>query len=579
MRLPLNAFLLKVGINPLAAITDLAKYAPRVCQWDGSTLIELEQPAELLEASVGGDMIVMLFRRPKAPPQWQVFFAQNFGTDLPAIASSDGGIVFCAVDNLLESQSDLRWAAWSFGLGSRVIARSASDPRFGLLVALNMLVGPPIHDDEHDGAAPGAARRKTSQFRDLRYQSTGPYFKRTGHRAARDIPMEGFPIDQSADLIAAIGGKAQDASLARSILGGRSLRFQADIDDIDTLHAFSKKIVEASRLEHYRRTLPWIDNIRLVEDRELIRRLRVELTTLLSREPVPENLDAILPDDLLEADETRTIQYILFPQERLSNSATLNMSVDRIALHVRKNEQDHTPTKSLDSIIRFADESQNQIGTATVLECLCAELQLDDHLYMAYDGDFYRVDPSFVRTIDQQINDLPYTKISFPRYGGGTEPNYLDNIRQNAQHDFVVLDRQLIRVEGEAGIEASDLVAPSGAMIHVKRKGKSSTLSHLFLQASNSGEILRRSTPAREQLAAYVRANCSDVALAEAINTLHRELLPHRGAVEVVFALLGNWRNRTILSLPLFSRISLVSESKRLVALGFQPSIALISCF
>jgi uncharacterized protein (TIGR04141 family) len=574
----LNAFLLKSGIDPLGAITDPVKYKPRICQWDGTSLIELEAAEELLQAAVSGDMIVMFFRQPKAPPQWQVFFAQNFGTEAQALSNSEGGIIFCAVKEAFPINPGIRWIAWSFGLGSRILSRSASDPRFGLLAALNMLVKTPKSDDMPIEAGE-TLRQKPAQFRDLCYRTTAPYFQQTGHHAARDIPMEGFRIDRSADLVAAIGGRAQDFSLARSVLGGRSFRFRADVDDVDTLHDYSCKIVEASRLEHYRDTLPWIDNIKFVEDRELIQALRTKLVELLIRQPVPVNVDAILPDDLIEAEETRTIQYILFPQERLSNAATQNMSIDRIALHVRKNENDRSPTKSLDNTLRFADEASNQIGTATVLECICAEMELDTRLYMAYDGDFYRVDPTFVQAIDQEIAELPHTGITFPCYRGGTEPAYLERIRRDSPADFVVLDRALIRVEGEAGIEASDLVTPAGAMIHMKRKGKSSTLSHLFLQASNSCELLRRSMLARQQLADLVRRRCANKELADAINAQHAELLPHRGEIEVVFAFLGMWRDRTIISLPLFSRISLLHESKRMKSLGFRPSVALISCF
>jgi hypothetical protein len=47
--------------------------------------------------------------------------------------------------------------------------------------------------------------------------------------------------------------------------------------------------------------------------------------------------------------------------------------------------------------------------------------------------------------------------------------------------------------------------------------------------------------------------------------------------VEVAFAFLGDWRNRTITSLPLFSRISLVTQARRVSNLGYLPTVALIS--
>jgi hypothetical protein len=47
--------------------------------------------------------------------------------------------------------------------------------------------------------------------------------------------------------------------------------------------------------------------------------------------------------------------------------------------------------------------------------------------------------------------------------------------------------------------------------------------------------------------------------------------------IEVVFAFLGDWRGRTIINLPLFSRISMVSEIRRVSNLGFRPTVAMIS--
>jgi hypothetical protein len=44
----------------------------------------------------------------------------------------------------------------------------------------------------------------------------------------------------------------------------------------------------------------------------------------------------------------------------------------------------------------------------------------------------------------------------------------------------------------------------------------------------------------------------------------------------VVFAFLGDWRQRTITSLPLFSRVSLVQAARRIGQLGYRPSFKLV---
>jgi uncharacterized protein (TIGR04141 family) len=120
-------------------------------------------------------------------------------------------------------------------------------------------------------------------------------------------------------------------------------------------------------------------------------------------------------------------------------------------------------------------------------------------------------------------------------------------------------------------------VAASGALIHVKRKGKSSVLRHLFLQAANSCELLRRSPQAWQQLASLIRERARDDRIVDQVAEAHLAAEQRREEIEVTFAFLGDWKAKTITNLPLFSRISLVSEARRVANLGFRPTVALIS--
>ncbi len=150
-------------------------------------------------------------------------------------------------------------------------------------------------------------------------------------------------------------------------------------------------------------------------------------------------------------------------------------------------------------------------------------------------------------------------------------------VGQDCPDDFVLLDRALIELPGEYGVEASDLVASSGALVHVKRKDKSSVLSHLFLQAANSCELLRRSPPARDQLMCMIRERACNGQIVAAIESAYARAAERREETEVAFAFLGDWRGKTIANLPLFSRISMVTEVRRVSNLGFRPTVALIS--
>jgi uncharacterized protein (TIGR04141 family) len=112
--------------------------------------------------------------------------------------------------------------------------------------------------------------------------------------------------------------------------------------------------------------------------------------------------------------------------------------------------------------------------------------------------------------------------------------------------------------------------------VHVKRKGKSSVLSHLFLQAVNSCDALRWSPEARAQLREMIKAHAASPTLAASALQAVGRLEGGGHDIEVVFAFLGDWRQRTITSLPLFSRVSLVQAARRIGQLGYQPSVKLV---
>jgi uncharacterized protein (TIGR04141 family) len=571
--LSLNAFLVRPTVPPTAALGDLADYQQNYLYWDGREWSRLDwRESDILAAAVPGDIAVVLLTRSRNPPGWQRFIRESLNLpDFGGGTTSFSAILFCAVEGLAGDGS-IRWLAWTFGPASRTVRRSASDPRFGLTIALNLLAAP---GTSHTEQPPRRSERRP-QFREVRYQTTAPYFQRTGHRAARDIPVDGFRLDRLSDLVSAVGGRTHVASFTSSVVGGRSLRFDNDVETVQDLIGLSEDLLELASAGTYQSAFPWVDNIRPVTDEATIDKLYELLLSQLQTRPVPPTVDALLPDDLVDIADERAIRYILFPGERTESACRVNLTIESIANLVHSRRGRGAPRSVLDATLRFLDDAMEPLGRAKLIECICADLRCDGEQYLAYDGDFYRVERTFVQRIDTELAQLPQSSIRFPQYGGETEPSYIDRIRKDHADEFVVLDRELIQLDGEAGIEASDLVSQSGALVHLKRKGKSSVLSHLFLQAANSCELLRRSAPARDEFGKLVRAKGNSPTLVDAICQVHAEKLGGEG-LEVAFGFLGDWSGRTILNLPLFSRISLVQESRRVAGLGYRPTVALIS--
>jgi uncharacterized protein (TIGR04141 family) len=573
MLLSLNAFLIKPACPPTVALGDLTEYEQKYLYWDGQDWAPLDwRDPEIVGAAMPGDIAVVLLSRFRKPPKWQEFIRQELDlAEFGGGSTSFSTILFCAVRGLVEA-SCVQWLAWTFGPASRTVPRSASDPRFGLTIALNLLAVPAAAPP----AQPSRRFERRPQVRELRYQTTAPYFQRTGHRAARDIPIDGFRLDRLSDLVSAIGGRIDVASFTNSVVGGRSLRFDNDIDDVQDLLDLSDVLVELGSAGTYQSAFPWIDNIRLVTQEPIVDKLYELLMSKLLDRPIPPTVDALLPDDLIDTFDERAIRFVLFPRERARLACRVNLTIDTIAELAGARRGQGSPRSVLDAPLRFLDDAKELVGKARLIECLCADLEYEGEQYLAYDGDFYRVERAFVQRIDNELAQLPHTNICFPPYNGETEPAYIECIKNRHIDEFVVLDRELIQLEGETGIEASDLVARSGALVHLKRKGKSSVLSHLFLQAANSCELLRRSETARDELGKLVEAMGRSRSLIDDIRRVHAQRLGGEG-LEIIFGFLGDWTGRTILNLPLFSRISLVQESRRVAGLGYCPSVALIS--
>jgi uncharacterized protein (TIGR04141 family) len=387
--------------------------------------------------------------------------------------------------------------------------------------------------------------------------------------------VEGFPIDRATDVVAAVGGRSTDPVLSR-VLGGRSLRFRSEVEHITDFVKLSEQVIRQATLDRYKDAFGWVDNITPIDDDTLVDRLRERLVIELLTDPIPPTLDVLLPDDLLDIGDERSTRFVLYPRERRESASRITLTIAMLSQLAARLQNPAQPAGCLDIELRFLDEAQEPIGTATILECLCADLTVDGEQYLAYDGDFYHVERAFVQGIDDQLRGLRESDLALPCYRGGTEGDYNDAVGRTHAHEFAVLDRQLIRLPGETGIEACDLVSCAGTLVHVKRKGKSSVLSHLFLQAVNSCDTLRHSAEAREQLRVLIKTRATSKALATSALEALARLENRYDELEVVFAFLGDWQQRAVMSLPLFSRISLVQAARRISDLGYQVSVKLV---
>jgi uncharacterized protein (TIGR04141 family) len=562
MKLRLSGLLLLPDVSPLSVLTASAAPVASHYEWSKGSLRPLEQVnAEDLEAAEVGDILLSIVDRPTPLPDWQQFIRDAFSVPefLPFGARSRGALVFCAVED--PKVGKLRWVTWSFGTGANSLRRERLEPRFGLLAAFNRIVE---DADPRDAGGPG--------LRQLQYETFGSFRQRTGHRAAHDTPLDGFRMDRLVDLLSAVGGRTGGEDSVQ-VFGRRQIQFSQDVDAPEDLAELARAAVMDFRLDAYKRDYAFIDDHVLVEDPTIRRRIRQAAFDLLVRSD--EAIDVFMPDDLLDFDDDRTLQYVLLHEERKSSASSMILTVDRLALLAETSSPE-----MLDWDLRFCDQPDNVIAHARILDCLTAEVRLSDGRYLLAEGSFFAVSSGYLDRVNAELKDIAIWDHELPCYGGGAEGPWNRNVPQVLGDEYICLDTALVRLEGETPFEAADLVHLSGALLHVKRKSRSSTLGHLFAQAKRSAEFLTQIPEAVDQTLGYIKASSGSARVRQSAAQRIGQLRSGRSpGIPVVLVILGDWKGRGLVNLPLLAKAELLATVRRVNLLGYETQVALVdSC-
>ena len=118
-------------------------------------------------------------------------------------------------------------------------------------------------------------------------------------------------------------------------------------------------------------------------------------------------------------------------------------------------------------------------------------------------------------------------------------------------------------------IEACDIFTKQKQFIHVKNKGQSAQLSHLFAQGKVSAECFSSDESFRKQIA--------DIAVEKfGIETFDFSIKPSSNEYEVVYAIIDDKDSDINAKLPFFSKVNLMLTAQELERMHFKYSVCLI---
>ncbi|MHB1469749.1 MAG: DUF6119 family protein [Solirubrobacteraceae bacterium] len=203
-----------------------------------------------------------------------------------------------------------------------------------------------------------------------------------------------------------------------------------------------------------------------------------------------------------------------------------------------------------------------------IYRCLVYQVELDGYLFVLSTGDWFRVDLDYRDKVEADVNALPRLT-GLPNADPGTDEDAY-NIKAAEAIGALCLDKKFVYDGGPDKMEICDILTRRAGMIHIKHRGSSSTLSHLFAQGINSAERLLLDQDFRD------RART----ITEREDPSYREVLPATHPLptnhEISFVVITRSKRTTPLTLPFFSIVSLRAAASRLQGYGFPVSVAAV---
>jgi uncharacterized protein (TIGR04141 family) len=482
---------------------------------------------------VGGEQLGTLHVRPShtTPPSWARLFEGS--VDINTLGAFNAGT---AAVLMLESHG--RRYALTFGYGRHLLRAGTWEERFGLKVTLNS-----INQDS---------------LRSIDKKSFDAISIHSRLQVSQAVSAIEFGLNSEQDLLRAVTGSPTDSALGSRMSGIDALSVAVKVD-LPELRQLLDRYHGQYQSTRYKAAFPWVDHIAEMRDPHVSAALDARLIEALQTR-TGDRLWLAVPD-ILEWDKVGGFRY----GKRKSQERLDDIHRDSFLGTLAPAEPVTIDLLKQRRVCCFNVESDFCTQAWPVYDCVYFETELNGATYLLSAGKWYSVDRDFVRGLDAFIAGIePYTR-ALPDYADTDEGAYNQRVCAN-DGELALMDKNMIsHGGGHSQIEFCDLFGRNGDLVHVKRYGGSSSLSHLFAQGLTSIELTLSDQSFREKVQ-------------EKLPQTHRwpdpATPPAPASVKVAFGVITLSTGR--LQLPLFSKINLRHAARRIRMLGVTVCLAKI---
>lgn len=367
----------------------------------------------------------------------------------------------------------------------------------------------------------------------------------------RDVSPSEFGIDIEQDPVSSVTAKSSNSRSGKIITGKDALHVSARVD-VNTVSDFLSYSLSRTRSNDYKSRFDWIDQITAVRNPTIEDNLNAQLVQRIQSRQL-ERIWMAVPQ-IIDWAAVAGFRYIRPKQAELKDDLTLEDYLEA--------SDDSSPTlDSLKShhVYPISAVDGDQIDHWSAFRCMYAEIEARNKLYILNNGNWYEIARDFSEAVENDFLSTPESAVDLPDYTTGSELAYNTDATIHLGNACCMDQRTIVHGGGHSKIEFCDIFTNDRKLIHVKKYGGSSVLSHLFMQGAVSGELLVGDTEFRVKL---------NRELPRGYKIPEPRRRPNPSEYEIVYAITSTSLNP--LNIPFFSKVSLRSARRRLTSYEYQ---------
>jgi uncharacterized protein (TIGR04141 family) len=455
-------------------------------------------------------------------PKWADFFREIFSPeDIGLLTKSARAVFIVTINN--------RKLCLTFGHAHFLIEPLAIVRNFGMKVALNI----------GDETSLRAVDKTCLDVVEIKSKE----------QSSKEVGIENFDFDFETDILKSITAKNEDGS---STLSGRDSVSIGAAVKLDTLREFLSDLLTKYESDAYKEKFSWVDNIAEERDKLVIARL---IQLLTEKVMIEDPCVWLAIPEVIIWEEMSGFAY----KNRRNPVVRQDIHLEQWLSEVVNGEEIDLNFLKRKKIFLY-DVNYDLYKKWPVYHCLNAEIDLDGQKYILNDGSWYLMNTDFVNEVNGFYDAIEVSSVELPPYGTKIEPEYNIYVATTYVNDFDLMDRKTIPIGGgRSSVEFCDLYTKDKQIIHVKKYGGSSVLSHLFQQGVVSGELFISNNSFRSE----VNNRLSDDYKLDNVDDR-----PNPTDYEICYAIMSDVPGD--LQIPFFSKVVMKNAVKRLQAFDYK---------